>query len=76
MSKIEKCEKLIYSTQDMASLLGISRNALSILLYRKNWDAVPPPFKLGSKRLAWRVQDVDKFFEDKALSAMREAGLM
>lgn len=71
----KQVEKKIYFLRDVAALLEVSENALRVMLCRRNWDAVPPPFKLGGK-LAWRVQDFDAFLEGKAEAAMREAGLV
>ncbi|KAB1443552.1 helix-turn-helix transcriptional regulator [Pseudodesulfovibrio senegalensis] len=71
----KQVEQKIYLFKDMCVLLGMSDRSLYCILNRKNWEVIPPPFKLGGK-LAWLVKDVDRFLEEKAEAAMKEAGLV
>jgi predicted DNA-binding transcriptional regulator AlpA len=61
-----------YYIEDMATILG--KSALSIYghLARKQYDAVPVPMKLG-RRLAWVVEEVDKWIAGKVVQAAAQA---
>jgi len=60
--------KRLYNINELASILGFTVPAIHAHLARKNYDAVPPPFRLG-RRLSWSVQSIDLFIENK----MKEA---
>lgn len=57
-------QKMIYDINDLSSILGFSVSSIHAHLARKNYEAVPPPFRLGRK-LAWSVKAVDAFLEEK-----------
>jgi Predicted transcriptional regulator len=61
-------EKRFYTIQDMTVLLGKSVAAIHAHLHRKQFDAVPPPTKLG-RRLAWSVEFVEEWIKQKNLQA-------
>ena len=61
-------QKRLYNINELASILGFTVPAIHAHLARKNYSAVPPPFRLG-RRLAWSVQSIDSFIENK----MKEA---
>lgn len=51
---------------DIARKLGITVWAVRSHLKRNNTNAVPRPFRLGARRLAWRAKDFDTWLERKA----------
>lgn len=57
-------QKRIYNINELASILGFTVPAVHAHLARKNYDAVPPPFRLG-RRLAWSVEAVDNWLAEK-----------
>jgi predicted DNA-binding transcriptional regulator AlpA len=57
-------EKLFYNIGEVATLLGTTVSAIQAHIARKNFDAVPPPARLG-KRLAWPVPEVNAWFSRK-----------
>lgn len=56
--------KRLYNINELAAILGFTVSAIHGHLARKNYDAVPPPFRLG-RRLAWSVEAIDQWLEDK-----------
>lgn len=60
--------KRLYNINELASILGFTVPAIHAHLARKNYDAVPPPFRLG-RRLAWSVEAIDSWLEDKIKEA-------
>ena len=52
--------------------MGKSIAAVHGHLARKQFDAVPPPMKLG-RRLAWLVESVDAWIEQKAFQAAAQS---
>jgi predicted DNA-binding transcriptional regulator AlpA len=64
-------EKRFYNMEEMSILLGKSISAIYGHLARKQFDAVPPPMKLG-RRLAWLSNLVDDWINDKATTAAAE----
>ncbi|QJT09510.1 helix-turn-helix transcriptional regulator [Oceanidesulfovibrio marinus] len=60
--------KRFYNIEELSIILGKSIAAVHGHLARKQYDAVPPPIKLG-RRLAWLVESVDAWIDDKAAQA-------
>lgn len=58
----------IYDINRLSEILGFSVSAIHAHLARKNFDAVPPAFRLGRK-LAWSAQAIDSWLEDKIKEA-------
>lgn len=65
-------QKRFYNVEELATILGKSIAAVHSHLARKQFDAVPPPMKLG-RRLAWLVDSVDDWIEQKALQASAQS---
>lgn len=63
--------KLIFHMPDMAAAFGSSEASIRGLIARKNWDAIPSPFKLGT-RWAWRAEDVEAWLVAKAANQVAE----
>jgi predicted DNA-binding transcriptional regulator AlpA len=63
--------KRFYYIEDMAEILGKSATAIHGLLNRRQYDAVPPPIRLG-RRLAWVVEAIDEWINAKVASAKIE----
>lgn len=61
-------QKRFYNIDELATILGKSIAAIHGHLARKQFDAVPPPMKLG-RRLAWLVEIVDAWITQKSLQA-------
>ncbi|MDD2467991.1 MAG: hypothetical protein PHI97_28775 [Desulfobulbus sp.] len=61
-------KKRFYNIEEMSIILGKSIAAVHGHLARKQFDAVPPPMKLG-RRLAWLVESVDLWIEQKSREA-------
>ena len=61
-------QKRFYNIEELATILGKSIAAVHGHLARKQFDAVPPPMKLG-RRLAWLVDGVDAWIDAKAAQA-------
>lgn len=65
-------QKRFYNIEELSTILGKSIAAVHGHLARKQFDAVPPPMKLG-RRLAWLVEYVDAWIEQKALQATAQS---
>jgi predicted DNA-binding transcriptional regulator AlpA len=65
-------QKRSYNIQELATILGKSVSAIHGHLARKQFDAVPPPMRLG-RRLAWLVESVDGWIDAKAAQAVVQA---
>lgn len=65
-------QKRFYNIQELATILGKSVSAIHGHLARKQFDAVPPPMRLG-RCLAWLVDAVDGWIDAKAAQAAVEA---
>ena len=65
-------QKVLY-IPDIAKLLGMTENAVRCHLRRGNYRAVPRPFRLGSRRLAWRREDFDAWLKKIAKGANSRA---
>jgi len=60
--------KRFYNIEELSIILGKSIASIHGHLARKQFDAVPPPIKLG-RRLAWQVESVDAWIDDKSAQA-------
>ncbi|MDR1988233.1 MAG: transcriptional regulator [Candidatus Peribacteria bacterium] len=70
----QKQTQRFYYIEDMAELLGKSVVSIHGHLARKQYDAVPPPMRLG-RRLVWLVEAVDEWIGikvDLARAELRE----
>ena len=56
--------KKFYNIEEMSAILGKTIASIYGHLARKQWDAVPPPMRLG-RRLAWHVGEVDNWVDTK-----------
>jgi predicted DNA-binding transcriptional regulator AlpA len=65
-------QKRFYNIEEVSTILGKSIAAVHGHLARKQFDAVPPPMKLG-RRLAWLVDSVDAWIDEKALQAAAQS---
>ena len=65
-------QKRFYNIEELSTILGKSIAAVHGHLARKQFDAVPPPMKLG-RRLAWLVDAVDAWIEQKAAQAVAQS---
>lgn len=65
-------QKRFYNIQEIATILGKTVSAIHGHLTRKQYDAVPPPMRLG-RRLAWLVEAVDAWIDAKAAHAAKQA---
>lgn len=63
--------KQLYTIGELASILGFSVSAVHAHLARKNYEAVPPPFRLG-RRLMWSAEEVNKWLDEKIEKARNE----
>lgn len=53
---------------ELADILGISAPAIHAHLARRNFDAVPPPIKLG-RRLVWPEKVLREWLDEKVATA-------
>ena len=65
-------QKRFYNIEELSTILGKSIAAVHGHLTRKQFDAVPPPMRLG-RRLAWLVESVDSWIEQKAIQAAAQS---
>jgi len=65
MEVIGKAKRLVYYVRDMSQVLGRSELAIRQLLFKRDWESIPPPFRLGGT-LAWKISDVEDFLDQKA----------
>ena len=65
-------EKQFYNISELSIIFGKTVASIHGHLARKQFDAVPPPIKLG-RRLAWPVNEVDAWIADKATRANEKA---
>lgn len=61
-------EKRFYNIEELSTILGKSIASVHAHLARKQFDAVPPPIKLG-RRLAWVVDAVEAWIAQKVNQA-------
>ena len=64
--------KRFYNIDELSTILGKTVASIHGHLSRKQYDAVPPPMKLG-RRLAWLDDAVDAWIADKAARADEKA---
>lgn len=65
-------QKRFYNIEEVSTILGKSIAAVHGHLARRQFDAVPPPMRLG-RRLAWLVESVDAWIEQKTLQAAAQS---
>lgn len=61
-------QKQFYNIEEVATILGKTPAAIHGHISRKQFNAVPPPMRLG-RRLAWLIEAVDAWIEEKRLEA-------
>jgi predicted DNA-binding transcriptional regulator AlpA len=49
---------------EAAKRLGMTPNALSCHVYRKNWDAIPVPIKIGG-RFKWTDEQITEWIKER-----------
>jgi len=54
---------------ELAKILATTPDSIRCNLKRRNFDAVPPAFKLG-RRIAWTLRSVENFLEEKEREAV------
>jgi predicted DNA-binding transcriptional regulator AlpA len=59
---------------ELADILGITAPAIHAHLARRNFDAVPPPIKLG-RRLVWPEVVLKEWLDDKIASAQERIAM-
>ena len=64
-------QKRFYNIEELSTILGKSIAAIHGHLARKQFDAVPPPMKLG-RRLAWLVESVEAWINGKAAQSAEQ----
>ena len=62
--------KAFYNTSEMAAMLGLTVASIQAHLFRKNYEAVPPPVHLG-RRLAWPVEATEAWVCQRTEAALR-----
>ena len=65
-------QKRLYNIQELAIIFGKTVAAIHGHIARKQFDAVPPPMRLG-RRLVWLVDAVDDWIDAKAEQAATQA---
>ena len=63
--------KAFFNIQELAAMLGFTVSAIHSHLYRKNFDAVPPPIHLG-RRLAWPTESTEAWVRQRIEAATRQ----
>jgi len=70
---INDMEKLVYNIDELACALGFkSVGAVYKHVHRQNWDAIPPPVRLGS-RLVWPCDKVKTWLNAKTDAGIEKA---
>jgi len=68
-------EKLVYNIDELAVALGFkSVGAVYKHVNRKNWDAIPPPVRLGA-RLVWPRDTVKMWLSAKNEATLHKKGI-
>lgn len=62
----------LYNINELSIILGFTVAAIHGHLARKNFEAVPPPIKLG-RRLAWPKEVLDEWLQEKVEEAAADA---
>jgi len=63
--------KAFLNIQELSEVLGFSVSAIHSHLYRKNFEAVPPPIHLG-RRLAWPTESTEIWMSQRIEAAKRQ----
>jgi predicted DNA-binding transcriptional regulator AlpA len=59
-------DKLVYTPAELATALGYgSEHAIYQHVHKRNYDAIPPPIRLG-RRLVWSVETVREWLAAKS----------
>lgn len=61
----------IIGVHELAEILGTTTNAIRSNLGRKNYNAVPPPIRLG-RRVVWTLRQVEEFISEKENLAVQQ----
>ncbi len=61
MNPSSQKEKILYTVQDVAQMMGISDSAIRMHLWRQT-GFLPEPLRLGTKRLVWTREQLDAHF--------------
>ena len=61
--------KAFYNISEMAAMLGLTVASIQAHLYRKNYEAVPPPVHLG-RRLAWPAEVTEVWVRRRTEAAL------
>jgi predicted DNA-binding transcriptional regulator AlpA len=61
--------KAFYNISEMAAMLGLTVASIQAHLYRKNYEAVPPPVHLG-RRLAWPAEATEAWVRRRTEAAL------
>jgi len=64
-------QKAFYNISEMAAMLGLTVASIQAHLYRKNYEAVPPPVHLG-RRLAWPVEATEAWVRRRTEAALSQ----
>lgn len=65
----------IVGVHELAEILGTTADAIRSNLRRKNYDAVPPPVRLG-RRVVWTLRQIEEFISEKEkIAAQRKLGV-
>lgn len=62
-------ERQVLFVADVAERLGMTEAAVRGAIRRGQWSAVPRPFRLGVRRLAWLQSDLDEWLVQRSRSA-------
>ena len=64
-------KKAFFNIFEVASMWGTTPASIYAHLYRRNYDAVPPPIRLG-RRLAWPAEELEAWIRRKTEAALSE----
>lgn len=62
----------ILNRKQAAQRLGLSPNALSCHVYRKNWAGIPKPIKIGN-RWKWTEEQIDAWVRERLEETARSS---
>jgi len=63
--------KAFYNIFELSAILGKTVASIQAYLHRENFEAVPPPVRLG-RRLAWPVTTTDAWIQKKTEAALSQ----
>jgi len=63
--------KAVFNVNELAEVLGSTPAAIHAHLSRKNFDAVPPPIRLG-RRLVWVKAEVEQWLRQRIDESHRQ----